>query len=102
MVATARVWVAFLLLPLAGCVTDPENPLGPTAFNPYIAPDGKQLFRFVVPQKLPSYYNQADLPKIHEQLIANELGKRQYCTRGYEIVSKTNVDNRIIYEGICK
>jgi hypothetical protein len=101
MVTSAHGWVPLLVICLASCMTDPANPLGPTAFSPYITADGKHSFRFVASSTLPSNYNQADLPKIHEQLIANELGKRQYCPKGYQIVSKMTVANNIIYEGVC-
>ncbi len=74
-----------------------------TAFNPYITKDGKQSFRFVAKSKPPSYYKDADVQTVHESWISNELGKRQYCTKGFEIVSKTEVEgNNIIYEGVCK
>ena len=74
-----------------------------TAFNPYLTKDGNQSFRFIAKNKLPSYYKNADVQRTHEIWISNELGARQYCTKGYEIVSKTEAsDNNIIYEGVCK
>jgi len=74
-----------------------------TAFNPYITKDGRQSFRFVAKNKLPSYYGNADLQHTHESWISNELGKRQYCMKGYEIVSKTPTsEDLIVYEGVCK
>jgi len=96
-----------IALPLAimlGCASVMEDDLNAiTAFNPYITKDGKQSFRFVAKNKLPSYYKNADVQQTHEALIANELGKRQYCMKGYEIVNKTaGIDDTIIYEGVCK
>lgn len=63
-----------------------------------------QHFRFVAKAKLPSYYGNADVQQVYESLIANELGNRQYCMKGWEIVSKklTPKDDFIVYEGICK
>ena len=83
-------------------VTDPINSM--TGFNPYITKDGVQSFRFVASNKLPSYLEGQDIRQIHETQISNELGKRQYCTRGYNIVSVTEVqrNNLLIYEGVCK
>ena len=98
----SRSIVAILLAMMLGCasLTD-TNAI--TAFSPYITKDGKQSFRFVAKTKLPSYYKDADVQQTHEAWISNELGKRQYCTKGYEIVSKTNAgDDHIIYEGVCK
>lgn len=81
--------------------TDPGN--SATAFNPYITKDGIQSFRFVAKNKLPSYLEGQDIRQIHESQISNELGKRQYCTRGYNIVSVTEVPgNNLVYEGVCK
>ena len=82
-------------------ITDPVNSI--TAFNPYITKDGVQSFRFVAKSKLPSYLESQDIRQIHETQISNELGKRQYCTRGYNIVSVTEVQgNNLVYEGVCK
>ena len=82
-------------------ITDPVNSI--TAFNPYITKDGVQSFRFVAKSKLPSYLEGQDIRQIHETQISNELGKRQYCTRGYNIVSVTEVQgNNLVYEGVCK
>jgi hypothetical protein len=71
------------------CVTDPINSI--TAFTPYVTKDGVQSFRFVAKNKLPSYLEGQNLRQMHETFISTELGKRQYCMRGYEIVSVTNV-----------
>ena len=99
-----RVLIVILFGTMLGCVSLMEDDLNAiTMFNPYITKDGKQSFRFVAKKKLPSYYKNADVQETHEAWISNELGKRQYCTSGYEIVSKTNgVDDTIIYEGVCK
>lgn len=100
----SRFIVALFLWSTLGCVplmSDDINAI--TAFSPYITKDGKQSFRFVAKNTLPSYYKNADIQKTHEAWISNELGKRQYCIKGYEIVSKTNAgDDNIIYEGVCK
>lgn len=96
--------VALLLGGMLGCASLMEDNLNAiTAFNPYVTKDGKQSFRFVAKNKLPSYYKNADVQQTHEALISNELGKRQYCMKGYEIVNKTvGMDETIIYEGVCK
>lgn len=96
--------VALLLGSMLGCASLMEDDLIEiTAFNPYVTKDGKQSFRFVAKNKLPSYYKNADVQQTHEVLISNELGKRQYCMKGYEIVNKTaGIDDTIIYEGVCK
>ena len=74
-----------------------------SAFNPYITKDGVQSFRFVAKDKLPSYLGGQDIRAVHETLISNELAKRQYCLKGYEIVSVTPVSGGIlVYEGKCK
>lgn len=101
---TLRSIVLLFLGTLLGCASLMEDDLNAiTAFSPYITKDGKQSFRFVAKNKLPSYYKDADIQQTHETWISNELGKRQYCTKGYEIVSKTNAgDDNIIYEGVCK
>jgi hypothetical protein len=98
--------IAFLVVAVgsgacATLITDPIN--SGTAFNPYVTKDGVQSFRFVAKNKLPSYLEGQDLRRVHETLISNELGKRQYCMRGYDIVSVTNVGSEnFLYEGICK
>ena len=96
--------MVLLLASMLGCTSLMEDDLNAiTFFNPYITKDGKQSFRFVAKNKLPSYYKNADVQQTHEAWISNELGKRQYCTKGYEIVSKTSAgDDNIIYEGVCK
>ena len=85
-----------------GCVALGDDLNSMSAFNPYITKDGKQSFRFVAKKKLPSFYKDADVQTTHETWISNELGKRQYCMKGYDIVSKTEVEGNIIYEGVCK
>jgi hypothetical protein len=98
--------IAFLVIAAgssacATLITDPIN--SGTAFSPYVTRDGVQSFRFVAKNKLPSYLEGQDLRQMHETLISNELGKRQYCMRGYEIVSVKNVaSDNLLYEGICK
>lgn len=101
---TSRSIVVFLLGVMLGCVSLMEDDLNSiTAFNPYITKDGKQSFRYVAKNKLPSYYKNADVQQTHEVWISNELGKRQYCTKGYKIVSTTSAgEGNIIYEGVCK
>lgn len=87
-----------LLAVLAGCAT---NELA--MFNPYITKDGVQAFRFVGNDTLPSNLRGQDLRQLHEARISNELGKRQYCMRGYEIISVVNTGhNSLVYEGVCK
>jgi hypothetical protein len=100
----AQFIVVLLLGSMLGCASLMEDDLNAiTAFNPYVTKDGKQSFRFVAKNKLPSYYKNADVQQTHETLISNELGKRQYCMKGYEIMSKTTgKDDTIIYEGVCK
>ena len=84
----------------AACVATNE-PL--TAFTPSVTKDGTQSFRFATKAKLPSYLEGQDPRQIHETLISNELGKRQFCMRGYEIVSVTTVlGDTLIYQGVCK
>ena len=85
-----------------GCVALGDDLNSMSAFNPYITKDGKQSFRFVAKKKLPSFYKDADVQTTHETWISNELGKRQYCMKGYDIVSKTEAEDNIIYEGVCK
>jgi hypothetical protein len=93
--------VAAVSIACATLATDPINSI--TAFNPYVTKDGVQSFRFVAKNKLPSYLEGQDIRKVHETLISNELGKRQYCMHGYEIVSVTSVgSDNLLYEGICK
>jgi hypothetical protein len=96
--------VALILVSLMGCTSLMADDLNAMrAFSPYITKDGKQSFRFVAKNKLPSSYGNADLQQTHESWISNELGKRQYCIKGYEIVSKTPTsEDMIVYEGICK
>jgi len=100
----SRIVLCCFLAGMIGCASMMDDELNSvTAFNPYITKDGKQSFRFVAKDKLPSYYKNVDVQQTHEAWISNELGKRQYCTKGYEIVSKTETtDNNIIYEGVCK
>ena len=96
---TSRSIVVLLLGTMLGCASLMEDDLNAiTAFSPYITKDGKQSFRFVAKNKLPSYYKNADVQQTHEEWISNELGKRQYCTKGYEIVSKTNAGDDGIIE----
>lgn len=96
--------MVLILGSMLGCASLMEDDLNAiTAFNPYITKDGKQSFRFVAKNKPPSYYKNSDVQETHETWISNELGKRQYCTKGYEIVSKQNAgDDNLIYEGVCK
>lgn len=98
------LFIALVLGGLLGCASLMADDLNAmTSFNPYITKDGKQSFRFVAKRKLPSYYGNADVQQTHESWISNELGKRQYCMKGYEIVSKTPaLEDMIIYEGVCK
>lgn len=90
-------WLLFLVAALAqGQTID-------SAFNPYITKDGVQSFRFTAKDKLPSYLAGQDIRAVHETLISNELGKRQYCLKGYEIISVTPVPGgMLLYEGKCK
>ncbi len=99
-----QLFVALVLGSLFGCTSLMADDLNAmTAFSPYITKDGKQSFRFVAKNKLPSYYGNANIQQTHESWISNELGKRQYCMKGYEIVSKTPAaEDMIIYEGACK
>lgn len=95
--------LATLMLMQSGCAIISDDINAITAFNPYITKDGKQSFRFVASSTLPSYYGNADIQQVHESLISNELGRRQYCTKGYEIKSQTKpYPDHIIYEGVCK
>jgi len=87
---------------MLGCAAMQDDVNSISAFNPYITKDGKQSFRFVAKKKLPSFYKNADVQSTHEAWISNELGKRQYCMKGYEIKSKTEVEDNIIYEGVCR
>jgi hypothetical protein len=87
---------------ILGCAGMGDDLNSITAFNPYITKDGKQSFRFVAKKNLPSFYKNADVQSTHEAWISNELGKRQYCMKGYEIVSTTEVEDNIIYEGVCR
>lgn len=100
----SQLFVALVLGSLFGCTSLMADELNAmSAFSPYITKDGKQSFRFVAKNKLPSYYGNADVQQIHESWISNELGKRQYCMKGYEIVSKTPAaEDMILYEGVCK
>ena len=89
-----------LFVGIAGCAPLTSSDL--SSFNPYITKDGQQSFRFVANNKLPSYYKDADIQQIHEAWISNEMGRRQYCTNGYNIESQTNSGEFIVYEGTCK
>ena len=104
MKTAAMLVIISLLAGILGCtplLSDDINSL--TSFSPYIDKDGKQRFRFVAKNKLPSYYKDADVRQTHESWIAYELGKRQYCTKGWQIVSVTSApEDSLIYEGICK
>jgi hypothetical protein len=87
---------------LAGCASMMTDDIaGMSAFNPYITKEGVQAFRFVAQPRLPSYYQGADVQETHEQWISNELGKRQYCLGGYEIVSVSEQGGMLVYEGVC-
>jgi hypothetical protein len=102
-VAFVALWDASVLT--ADAADDIRDPLGNFlgSFGVYVTKDGKQGFRFVAMNKqLPSAYKNMDPDKLYETLISNELGKRQYCMKGWEIVSKTPVKKYIIYEGVCK
>ncbi len=90
------------LIALSGCaMTDEINMI--TSFSPYVTKEGQQAFRYVASATLPSYYGSADVQKTHETWIGTELGQRQYCLNGWEIVSTTPApEGRLIYEGICK
>jgi hypothetical protein len=57
-----------------------------SVFDAYITKDGVQSFRFVAKDTLPSYHAGQDIRAVHETQISNELGKRQYCLKGYEIL----------------
>ena len=87
---------------MLGCAAIQDDVNSISAFNPYITKDGKQSFRFVAKKRLPSFYKNADVQSTHEAWISNELGKRQYCMKGYDIVTKTEVEDNIIYEGVCR
>lgn len=92
--------IAALVVAAAGGACTTVMPM--TGFTPYVTKDGIQSFRFVAKDTLPSHFAGQDLRQIHETLISNELGRRQYCMRGYEIVSVTTVGgDNLLYEGIC-
>lgn len=67
-------------------------------FGVNVTKERKQGFRFVTPS--PSIYKDVERETLHEK--STELGKRQYCPKGWEIVSKTPVKSKYSYEGVCK
>ena len=94
-----------LLSLLSGCssvfMSDTSNMV--TAFAPQIEKDGTRTFTFIANKNFPTYGSGASYTEIHEKLISSELGKRQYCMEGYEIVSSQEVSGgNIFYTGRCK
>lgn len=67
-------------------------------FGVNVTKERKQGFGFVTLN--PSIYKDVELETLHEK--SNELGKRQYCPKGWEIVSGTPVNSKYRYEGMCK
>ena len=95
--------LAGMLVAIAGCVSmTGEDTSYMTSFIPSIFKDGKKQFMYVAGNRLPSYYQDADITKTHEAWIARELGSRQYCTSGYDIINTTASGDHIVYEGLCK
>ncbi len=93
--------IAALVL-LAGCslVQGPELPATAGGhFTPAISKDGVQGFTMNAVGK-----GSPDEPAIkaeHEQMIAQELGRRQFCLKGYDLVStKKNVEPGSLYYGV--
>lgn len=62
--------------------------------RPYVSQDGRQLFRYVVTNTNES---------AHKDMIAAELGRRQYCMSGWNIISADPTADRkfVVYEGAC-
>lgn len=74
-----------------------------TAFAPHIEKDGTQSFTYIANKEYPTFGSNLTPKEMHEQLISSELGKRQFCMKGYEIVSATvEVGGNIFYKGVCK
>lgn len=92
---------AFLI---SGCAsTTPSYSNMVTAFAPHIEKDGTHSFTFIANKNYPTYGSNFTPREMHEQLISSELGKRQFCMKGYEIVSeKEAAGGSIIYKGACK
>ncbi len=67
-------------------------------FGVNVTKERKQGVRFVTTS--PSIYRDVERETLHEK--STELGKRQYCPKGWEIVSKTPVKSKYSYEGVCK
>lgn len=84
---------------LVGCVSNAMKEY--TVFNPYVTKDGKQSFTFVAHKELPSYLDGFDRQAYHEGAIGNELGAWKYCLDGYEITDVKEVENSVIYTGVC-
>lgn len=97
-----RVFSGFIIALVAGCVQYPTAPV--TVLTPAISKEGMQSFTFITTEQLPIHYPKGtEARKAHEELIAIELGKRQYCLKGYEIVSVEPWANEYLkYNGLCK
>lgn len=90
------LWCVLSAPTLAG---DDESIAFTFDFAVNVTKERKQGFRFVTPS--PSVDKDVE-PETHEALISNELGKRQYCLKGWEIVSTPVEKKYSIYEGVCK
>lgn len=66
------------------------------SLHPYVSQDGRQQFRFVA--------SKAAGDETHKDQIASELGRRQYCMNGWDVLSvdRTADPNFVIYEGACR
>lgn len=74
-----------------------------TAFAPHIDKDGAHTFTFIANKDYPTFGSNLTPKEMHEQLISSELGTRQFCTSGYEIVSATEeAGGTMLYKGKCK
>jgi hypothetical protein len=67
-------------------------------FGVNVTKEREQGFRFVTPS--PSISKDVERETLHE--TSTELGKRQYCPKGWEIVGKTPVKSKYSYKGVCK
>ena len=86
----------------AGCGGLPANQL--SLFTPSVSKEGVPSFTFTTYEKLVSSYPKDADPRLaHEALISLELGRRQYCMKGYDITSvEPYAEIYLKYTGVCK
>jgi len=100
---------AIAALALAGCAALGDSGYGPMAFarlTPTVSQDGTQGFTFNVGGK--ASLDDPGLRALHEQALAEQLGRRQFCMKGYDLVVTEKHQEEsgrfysMVYTGKCK